>query len=255
MVKEITELLEKVVFSYIHHERGSKAPVTQLDLFMAGEQWCKQQIYRAVTDGKADIVLVEGAMGLYDGDESSADLAARFNIPVVLILDVRAMAQTAAAIAVGLRNYKEDYFKANPDQAEDFDMIGVIANKVGSNYHAKLIREALPDDLPLWAALKRTESVELPERHLGLVQPSEQEEDWLESRLESGADLLEEAGILTFIDQLEPVLFLPQQITPVCPDALSGTTVAIARDEAFSFTYTANITLLEDMGATICSPL
>ncbi len=57
-------------------EQGSKAPVTQLDLFMAGEQWCKQQIYRAVTDGMADIVLVEGAMGLYDGDESSADLAA-----------------------------------------------------------------------------------------------------------------------------------------------------------------------------------
>jgi cobyrinic acid a,c-diamide synthase len=82
-------------------ERGSKAPVTQLDLFMAGEAWCKQQIYRAVTESKLDIVLVEGAMGLYDGDESSADLAARFNIPVVLILDVRAMAQTAAAIAVG----------------------------------------------------------------------------------------------------------------------------------------------------------
>lgn len=219
---------------------------------MAGEAWCKQQIYRAVTEGKADIVLVEGAMGLYDGDDSSADLAARFNIPVVLILDVRAMAQTAAAIAVGLRNYKEEYFKANPKQAEDFNMIGVIANKVGSNYHAKLVREALPEDLSLWAALKRTESVELPERHLGLVQPSEQKEDWLESRLESGADLLEEAGVLTFIDQLEPVLFLPQQITPVCADSLAGTTIAIARDEAFSFTYTANITLLEDMGATIC---
>jgi cobyrinic acid a,c-diamide synthase len=104
---------------------------------MAGEAWCKQQIYRAVTESKLDIVLVEGAMGLYDGDESSADLTARFNIPVVLILDVRAMAQTAAAIAVGLRNYKDDYFKANPQQAEDFNMIGVIANKVGSNYHAK----------------------------------------------------------------------------------------------------------------------
>jgi cobyrinic acid a,c-diamide synthase len=106
--------------------------------------------------------------------------------------------------------------------------------------------------LPLWAALKRDESVELPERHLGLVQPSEQKEDWIESRLESGANLLEEAGILPFLDKLKPVQFMPQQIPAVSPDALSGKTIAIARDDAFSFTYTANITLLQDMGAKIC---
>ena len=105
-------------------ERGSKAPVVQLDLWMAGEEWCKQQIYRAVTEGKgdfglpfsegkADFVLVEGAMGLYDGDDCSADLAAKFGIPVALVIDVCAMAQTAAAIAVGLRNYRDD-----------FDMVG-----------------------------------------------------------------------------------------------------------------------------------
>jgi cobyrinic acid a,c-diamide synthase len=94
--------------------------------------------------------------------------------------------------------------------------------------------------------------VELPERHLGLVQPSEQKEDWIESRLESGANLLEEAGILPFLDKLKPVQFMPQQIPAVSPDALSGKTIAIARDDAFSFTYTANITLLQDMGAKIC---
>ena len=87
---------------------------------------------------------------------------------------------------------------------------------------------------------------------VGLVQPSEQKEDWIESRLESGADLLEEAGILAYIDQLKPVQFLPQQIPPVCSDSLSGKTIAIARDEAFSFAYAANITLLQDMGAKIC---
>ncbi len=114
------------------------------------------------------------------------------------------------------------------------------------------MRDALPDDLPLWAALKRDESIELPERHLGLVQPSEQKEDWIESRLESGADLLEEAGILPFLEALKPVQFMAQAIPSVCPDALLGKTIAIARDDAFSFTYTANITLLEDMGARIC---
>ncbi|KAK1736934.1 cobyrinate a,c-diamide synthase [Skeletonema marinoi] len=169
-------------------------------------------------------------MGLYDGDDCSADLAAKFGIPVALVIDVRAMAQTAAAIAVGLRNYRDD-----------FDMVGVIANKCGSKYHGQLVRDALPDDLPLWAALKRDESI-----------PSEQKEDWIESRLESGADLLEEAGILPFVDTLKPVPFMSQQIPAVCPDALLGKTIAIARDDAFSFTYTANITLLQDMGAKIC---
>ena len=142
-------------------ERASHASVVQLDLWMAGEEWCKEQLYRAVHDDQADIVLIEGAMGLYDGTPSSADLAAKFGIPVVLVMDVRAMAQTAAAIAAGLKNYRDD-----------FDMIGMIANYCGSNYHAKLVREALPDDFPMFAALKRTEEVGLPERHLGLVQPS-----------------------------------------------------------------------------------
>ena len=76
---------------------------------MAGEEWCKQQIYRAITEDGADIILVEGAMGLFDGNDCSADLAAKFGIPVALIMDVRAMAQTAAAIAVGLRNYRDDF--------------------------------------------------------------------------------------------------------------------------------------------------
>ena len=228
-------------------EKGSKTPVVQLDLWMAGEEWCRQQLYRAVSEYQADIILVEGAMGLFDGTPSSADLAAKFGIPVALIMDVRAMAQTAAAIAVGLRNYRDD-----------FDMVGVIANKCGSNYHAKLVGDALPDDLPLMAALKRTDTIELPERHLGLVQPSDYcdeqgDEIFIEDRLEAGADLLEEAGIMTHIDNLKDVCFQPQLIidTPRC-DALGGTTIAIAHDDAFSFTYTANITLLKDMGASIC---
>mmetsp|Transcript_17830 Transcript_17830/g.38534 ORF Transcript_17830/g.38534 Transcript_17830/m.38534 type:complete len:459 (+) Transcript_17830:71-1447(+) len=222
-------------------EKGSKTPVVQLDLWMAGEEWCRQQLYRAVAEYEADIILVEGAMGLFDGTPSSADLAAKFGIPVALIMDVRAMAQTAAAIAVGLRNYRDD-----------FDMIGVIANKCGSNYHAKLVGDALPDDLPLLAALKRTDAIQLPERHLGLVQPSEQGEDFIEKCLEAGADLLEEAGIMTHIDNLKDICFQSQLIdTPRC-DALAGVTIAIAHDEAFSFTYTANITLLKDMGASVC---
>jgi cobyrinic acid a,c-diamide synthase len=226
-------------------ERGSNTPVVQLDLWMAGEEWCRLELFRAVSEGKADIILIEGAMGLFDGTPSSADLAAKFGIPVVLIMNIAAMAQTAAAIAVGLRNYRDD-----------FDMIGVIANYCGSNYHAKLVRDELPDDLPLLAALKRTDAVKLPERHLGLVQPSEIGENFIEQCLEAGADLLEESGILTYIDRLEHISFHPPSqlidTTPINSKVLTGTTIAIAKDDAFSFTYTANITLLKDMGASIC---
>jgi len=225
-------------------EKASKTPVVQLDLWMAGEEWCRQELYNAAIsddDPANTIVLIEGAMGLYDGTPSSADLAAKFGIPVALVMDVRAMAQTAAAIAVGLRNYRDD-----------FDMVGLIANKCGSNYHARLVGDALPEDLPLLAALKRTDAVELPERHLGLVQPSEQGEEFIEGRIEAGADLLEEAGILEHIENLTTVCFRPQSLElPPC-NALTGIIIAIAHDEAFSFAYAANTALLEDMGATIC---
>lgn len=225
-------------------EKASKTPVVQLDLWMAGEEWCRQELYRAaaVSEDQQDaIILVEGAMGLFDGTPSSADLAAKFGIPIALVMDVRAMAQTAAAIAVGLRNYRDD-----------FDMVGVIANKCGSNYHAKLVGDALPEDLPLLAALKRSDAIELPERHLGLVQPAEQDEKFIENRLEAGADLLEEAGILENVAGLAKVCFQPQSLDTPPRNALAGTTIAIAHDEAFGFAYAANTALLRDMGATVC---
>ena len=219
-------------------QRACKQAVVQLDMWMAGEEWCRQELHQAAI--ASDIILVEGAMGIYDGTPSSADLAAKFGLPVVLIMNVKAMAQTAAAIAVGLRNYRDD-----------FDMMGVIANFCGSNYHGKLVKDALPDDLPLWAALKRDEAVELPERHLGLVQPFEQGEVVMEQRLEAGADMLEEAGILPYIEKLKPILFPPQKINRPPNEALKGATIAIAGDEAFSFAYAANISLLKAMGGSI----
>lgn len=218
---------------------GCGEPVVQLDMWMAGEEWCRQQLYRAAVD--ADVILIEGAMGLYDGTPSSADLAAKFGIPVALIMDVRAMAQTAAAIAVGLKQYRSD-----------FEMVGVIANKCGSNYHGNIVREALPEDLPLWAALKRDNDLELPERHLGLVQPSERgQQTLMEACLDAGADRLEESGILHYIERLKPVVFQRQLIDKPPSMALEGVTIAVAKDEAFSFTYAANIILLTDMGASV----
>ena len=224
-------------------QQASGQPVMQLDMWMAGEQWCQQHLYDAAQT--ADLILIEGAMGLFDGDPSSADLAARFGIPVVLLMDVKGMAQTAAAIALGLANYRDD-----------FTVAGLIANGCSTARHRELIDNALPDTLPLLATLKRDESIALPERHLGLVQACEVKDE-LELAFEAGAKALEEGGLKANIlgDELSDIVFYP----PVSPEdtmpeniqnSLDGLTIGIAQDAAFSFIYSANIELLENLGAT-----
>ena len=129
-------------------EQASQQPVEQLDLWMAGEQWCQQKLYEAAC--VADLILVEGAMGMFDGEPSSADLAARFNIPVAIVMDVKGMAQTAAALAQGLANFRED-----------ISVVGLIANNCSTERHRELIVGALPDSLPLLASLKTSDEVAL----------------------------------------------------------------------------------------------
>lgn len=224
-------------------EQASGQPVVQLDMWMAGEAWCQQKLYDAAC--VADIILIEGAMGMFDGEPSSADLAARFNIPLVILMDVKGMAQTAAAVAVGLANFREDVTVA-----------GMIANSCGSDRHRQLIEDALPDSLPLLGTLKRSEEVALPERHLGLVQASEVAVE-LEQRFDAGADWLEEAGMANIIDPLEKVMFSLVENTPALTASLNGVRVGIASDAAFSFIYSSNVNLLKDMGAEVVffSPL
>ena len=212
-------------------EQASGQAVEPLDLWMAGENDCKHKLYEAAK--VADLILVEGAMGMFDGSPSSADLAATFGIPIAIVMDVKGMAQTAAALASGLANFRDDY-----------QVAGLIANNCGSERHSQLIRDALPESLPLIAALPRTPEVTLPERHLGLVQASEIRDE-LEQCIERAAVWVQDAGLT----QLPaPVAFNPTEITAPAK-LLTGVRIGIAKDEAFSFIYAANTKLLEDMGA------
>lgn len=214
-------------------EQASGQPVTQLDLWMAGVEYCRQQFFLAAQE--ADLILVEGAMGMFDGEPSSADLAATFGIPVALVMDVKGMAQTAAAVALGLANYRDDV-----------EVVGLIANNCGTERHAQLVRDALDGRMPLLANLARDEEVALPERHLGLVQ-AEEVADELEAKFNLGKAWLGEQAIC---DLPEPVAFAAQDIASPEP-LLAGKTIAIAKDQAFSFIYSANTRLLEAMGATL----
>jgi cobyrinic acid a,c-diamide synthase len=218
-------------------EHASRAKVHTLDLWMVGLEQSRQRLARAARE--ADVVLVEGVMGLYDGDPSAADLARAFDLPVLAVIDASAMAQTAGAVVLGLRDY-------GPVR-----MAGVVANRVASEGHARMVAASLRD-IPLLATLPK-QARRLPERHLGLVVPGEVAD--IDAILDELADQLQldEAQWNALAPQL-PDEALPEE--PIAP-LLAGITVAIARDAAFCFLYPANVDTLEALGARIMwfSPL
>jgi cobyrinic acid a,c-diamide synthase len=224
-------------------ERATGAPVRTLDLWMVGPDQCRSQLAQAAEE--ADVILIEGVMGLYDGTPSSADVARTFGVPVLAVIDASAMAQTAGAIVMGLRDYGP------------VDMAGVIANRVASENHGKMVAASLRD-IPLFATMPR-QQVSLPERHLGLVVPGEIED--LDALLDQLADqLIFDAAAW---DALRPVRVALPPVSPPAPASqaayspLQGTTIAIARDAAFMFLYPANLEALRALGAelTFFSPL
>jgi cobyrinic acid a,c-diamide synthase len=211
-------------------ERACGAPVHNLDLWMVGTDECRRRLGEAARE--ADAILVEGVMGLYDGAPSAADLAREFGIPVLAVLDASAMAQTAGAVAQGLRDY-------GPVQ-----MAGVVANRVASAGHAAMVKASLRD-IPLIGSLPRQDK-RLPERHLGLVVPGEVEE--VEQMLDSLADQIAfDDAAWNALPLLPP---LPEQPVPA-DRPLAGRTIAIARDASFIFVYPANAELLQQLGARL----
>ncbi|MEC5161040.1 MULTISPECIES: cobyrinate a,c-diamide synthase [unclassified Janthinobacterium] len=212
-------------------ERASGAPVKSLDMWMVGAEHCRSQLAAAARD--ADVILIEGVMGLYDGTPSSADLARAFGFPVMAVIDASAMAQTAGALVLGLRDYGP------------VEMAGVIANRVASPNHAAMVAASLRD-IPLFATLPR-QTRSMPERHLGLVLPGEV--------IDIDAMLDELAEQLAFDDaawaKLRNTRIELPAPAPATAPALAGKTVAIARDAAFAFLYPANLDTLRQLGATL----
>ncbi|MBC9250227.1 cobyrinic acid a,c-diamide synthase [Pseudomonas alcaligenes] len=208
------------------------APVYQLDLWMVGEDECRRLLWEAADE--ADLILIEGVMGLFDGSPSAADLARRFQVPVLGVIDGSAMAQTFGALAYGLANFQHS-----------LPFAGVLANRAGSARHGEILRDSLPPAIRWFGALPRSAAVELPSRHLGLVQAAELAD--LDARLDAAADaLLASAG-----DGLpDAVEFAAPVDEPVAP-LLAGVRIGVARDTAFAFLYRANLDLLRRLGAQL----
>jgi cobyrinic acid a,c-diamide synthase len=213
------------------HELASGNPVYQLDLWMVGEDECKRLLAEAANE--ADLILIEGVMGLFDGTPSSADLAERFGIPVLAVIDAAAQAQTFGAVAFGLAHYRPS-----------LPFAGVLANRVASPGHAGMLKASLPTNMRWFGWMPKAPQAALPERHLGLVLAAEQAD--LDEKLESlaAALVLEESPLPSAIG------FPPVEPREV-PQTLAGRHIAIARDNAFAFIYRANLDLLHAMGATL----
>jgi len=188
----------------------------------------------------AEVAVIEGVMGLFDGRSgvggsgSSAELAQQLNLPVFLVVDAKGMSGSIVPLVSGFVDYA---------QKMQVSIVGIIANQVGSAHHASLLASALTEhQMPPLIAWMEKSAPNLPERHLGLVQPSE----------------VAIPDLLPFFHWLHHdivSLFSDSQdnaMPPVASRNLAGISIAIARDAASCFTYPANIDFLQAQGANIC---
>lgn len=223
------------------HRHAAGRISANLDGWMTGLDGIRRS-YERFADG-AEVSVLEGVMGLFDGRDglsgSTAEVALTLDLPVILVVNARGMANSIAALADGYANWHKDLKTA-----------GVIANNVGSERHADILRRALGDRF--LGCLPRNDQWTLPERHLGLVpfQENSRSDEWFDSL----ADALE-----THLD-LDRLLSLTRVPRPPRPAPISlppALRLAVARDEAFGFYYEENLATLREAGIEIIefSPL
>ncbi|WP_421695225.1 cobyrinate a,c-diamide synthase [Aestuariivirga sp.] len=223
------------------HEAATGCPCYNLD------PWAMSagQINALTHDlaAESDLVIIEGVMGLFDGPRgakgSTADLSALLGLPILFTLDCRHQAQSAAALVHGFATYRSDVHLA-----------GVILNRIASERHEHLLREALGSRVI--AALRNDDELAMPSRHLGLVQA--QEMAGLESFIEAAARRVHHPDLLARILDLAAPLHTESGPALLKPLAQS---IAVARDEAFSFAYPHLLDGWRNQGASLSffSPL
>jgi cobyrinic acid a,c-diamide synthase len=228
------------------HAAATGAASQNLDSWAMPPQLLDALLADAAREG--ELVVIEGAMGLFDGvpaepgrSGAAADLAARWRLPVLLVLDVAGQSQSAAAVVAGF---------ANHDPA--VRLAGVILNRVGSERHRALVADAIARiGVPVLGAIPRDTSLVLPERHLGLVQA--QEHGDLAQRLARLADTVEKhcdvdaivAAAKTWMPGTSAGMTTEGGIAP------PGQRIALATDAAFSFVYPHLLAAWRRAGAEI----
>jgi cobyrinic acid a,c-diamide synthase len=230
-----------------YHNVVTGRPSENLDVWLAPKDQIVEVFNRAIKD--ADFAVIEGVMGLYDGvsgiDEtgSTAQIAKLLDCPVVLVIDANNMVRTAAAVALGYKNFDKKVH-----------VTGVILNNVAGKTHAIWCKEAIESatDLPVIGWLPVNEEIKLPERHLGLIPTPEKEnfnsffpkiKNFVKANTNMGkiVTIAKSAGKIPKVQHpIYPKQNLPKNVV-----------VGVAFDEAFNFYYPGNLSLLEAYGAEI----
>jgi cobyrinic acid a,c-diamide synthase len=232
------------------HELVTGRPSYNLDGWMCGQRHARATVARHARD--ADLAMVEGMMGCFDGldgasDEgSTAQIAKWLGAPVVLVIDVGATARSAAAVALGFERFDAELTVA-----------GVIANRVAGDTHGRTVRDAIGarcHAVPL-GALPRDEALALPERHLGLVTAAEG--PLTPDARRRLAELVERSVDLDALLDMAVPLRAQAMVDAPGPERPARARIGVARDPAFCFYYRDNLALLEAAGAELVfwSPL
>ncbi|MBW4054598.1 MAG: cobyrinate a,c-diamide synthase [Proteobacteria bacterium] len=227
-----------------YHRNVTGQPSINLDAWMCPEDFVRETFFARLS-GRAgqEIAVIEGAMGLFDGigassrEGSSAQIAAITGAPVVLVVNARGMASSAAALVKGFAFFDPE-----------IRLAGVVFNNIGSAHHAALLKEALAahcPDISCFGCIPRDESLTIPSRHLGLVTAEDNplSEEFIERLIDMAERWLD-------LDQLSKLRILPsptfiRRVTK----GNSPVRIAVARDPAFCFLYEDNLRLLQDAGA------
>jgi len=235
------------------HAAATARPCVNLDPWAMRRETLEALVAGLSTD--AELVLCEGVMGLFDGidaqgDGSTAALAALTGWPVVLVVDARGLAASAAALVQGFAAPPESLARAG------LNIGGVIFNRVGGESHVRLLHETMRHarpDLPVLGCIARNAAIGTPERHLGLVPAGERPA--LDAFLDRAAQAASAVDLEALRRLARPAL-APSAAAP-CPLPPLGQRMAIARDEAFAFTYTSVLEGWRLAGATLSffSPL
>ena len=225
------------------HAAATGCDSVNLDTWLASEVHVREVYARYGAD--ADVCIVEGVMGLFDGYDrmqgSSAAIAMLLDIPVLLVVSARSTAYTVAALLHGVKSFRPG-----------LRLAGVVFNQVGSERHERMLREACEDaGLRCFGCLPRMEGLEIPSRHLGLTLAAEEE---MNRWIDRAADLVER--YLDLEGLLEACTEDFRAPIAVAAPVRGAMRVAVARDAAFNFIYRENLDRLAELGpVTFFSPL
>ncbi len=223
--------------------KAAGRPCYNLDLWMCGKKGLKRSFSRGARE--AEIAVIEGAMGLYDGSlgknsSSTAEVAKALKVPVLLVLSAKGAAQTLAATALGLKEY-DPVLK----------VLGAVVTEVASSRQEAMITRAFSQsDIKLYGFFPRLKDFVVPKRHLGLVLAEEISEDVFKTLAQAAAKNVDLAGLIQDLPKIEL-----ESIAVNVPS--QKTRIAVAKDRAFCFYYQENFDLLQEHGAELVffSPL